>query len=311
MTTIDEPPWRGAELFVRPGFEQRLEAEERGALPDWRVRAIRHELEHGTGVVRLAGLLADEFDDADAVAAFERLGHALGTPVSQNAAGETLLHVRDERFAADDPRVRGPHTNRELSFHTDRCDVIAFFCVEPAATGGDSHVLRSDALHAAFAARHPELLAEVEGEFPYLRHTVDPSNPRPFTMVPLFTRHRGRFAASLLRVLIDRADRAEDAPDLTARQRAALDRLEEVADDPELYASFRLARGEVLLLNNWVTFHRRTAFVDHDDPARCRHLLRLWLSMPGSRELDPRFAEHFGATEAGAVRGGIHPPRAR
>ena len=24
MTTIDEPPWRGAELFVRPGFQQRL-----------------------------------------------------------------------------------------------------------------------------------------------------------------------------------------------------------------------------------------------------------------------------------------------
>ena len=65
--------------------------------------------------------------------------------------------------------------------------------------------------------------------------------------------------------------------------------------------------GDVLLINNWVTFHRRTAFEDHTEPERRRHLLRLWLSVPNSRPLDPRFAANFGATGAGALRGGMQP----
>ena len=46
-------------------------------------------------------------------------------------------------------------------------------------------------------------------------------------MVPVFTAHEGRFAASFLRVLIDRADRAPEAPSLRSDQRRALDVLEE------------------------------------------------------------------------------------
>jgi hypothetical protein len=63
--------------------------------------------------------------------------------------------------------------------------------------------------------------------------------------------------------------------------------------------------GDILLLNNWVTLHRRTAFEDDDDPAKRRHLLRLWLAMPNSRPISPLFLENYGATAAGAVRGGM------
>ena len=72
-----------------------------------------------------------------------------------------------------------------------------------------------------------------------------------------------------------------------------------------LCGDFRLQAGDILFLNNWVTFHRRTAFEDHSEPERRRHLMRMWLSVPNSRPLDPRFEEHFGATAAGALRGGM------
>ena len=62
-----------------------------------------------------------------------------------------------------------------------------------------------------------------------------------------------------------------------------------------------------MLLNNWVTFHRRTAFEDWDEPSRKRHILRAWLSVPNSRPLDPLFKDNYGATEAGAIRGGMRP----
>ena len=93
---------------------------------------------------------------------------------------------------------------------------------------------------------------------------------------------------------------------MTDRQREALDFLEEVAEDPRLRVRIRQQPGDVLLLNNWVTFHRRTEFEDWQDSTRKRHILRAWLSVPNSRPIDQLFLANYGATEAGAIRGGMH-----
>ena len=87
----------------------------------------------------------------------------------------------------------------------------------------------------------------------------------------------------------------------------ALDYIDEVAARPEMHVQFRQEAGDILLLNNWITYHRREAFEDHSDLALRRHLLRIWLSVPNSRPLDPRFRENYGAVEAGAIRGGMKP----
>ncbi|MGI9518524.1 MAG: TauD/TfdA family dioxygenase, partial [Pirellulaceae bacterium] len=94
-------------------------------------------------------------------------------------------------------------------------------------------------------------------------------------------------------------------PDMTEIQREALDFLEVVAAEPEMHVTFRQQPGDILFLNNWVTLHRRTAFEDYEDLELRRHILRVWLSMPNSRPLDPMFAGNYGATEAGAIRGGM------
>jgi hypothetical protein len=59
-----------------------------------------------------------------------------------------------------------------------------------------------------------------------------------------------------------------------------------------------LQPGEVLIANNYVTFHARSAFEDHDEAERKRHLLRLWLTLPNGRPLPPIFAgtREFGFT---------------
>jgi hypothetical protein len=48
-------------------------------------------------------------------------------------------------------------SNGALRFHTDRCDVVALFCVRQAARGGLSQLCSSPALHNADAA--PTMLA--------------------------------------------------------------------------------------------------------------------------------------------------------
>ena len=329
MTSTTPAAWRGRELFERDGWLQELgaveldalgafvgqtdgqapEALSRAALPELAGLASRlsAELEDGGGAVKLARLPVDEWGAAAAARAFWALTLQLGTPVSQSAEGKRLFDVRDAGYQPGDPRFRGPMSSKRLSFHTDRCDVIVFLCLQPAEQGGDTYVVSSAALRGELVRRDPAALAILERSYPYLRHTVDRGNARPYVELPVFSERDGYFGAHFLRVLIDRADASPDAPSLTDEQRAALDTLEAVAEEPAMHVSFRLEPGEMLLLNNWTTFHRRSEFTDSPDPSLKRHLLRIWLSMADSRPIDPRFADHFGATEAGALRGGMRP----
>ena len=106
-------------------------------------------------------------------------------------------------------------------------------------------------------------------------------------------------------MLINRAHSDPELPNLTDKQIEAMDFLESVAEQPQMAYHFRQEPGDVLLLNNWVTLHRRSAFIDHGDPEEKRCLFRAWLSMTNSRPLDPKFEANFGAVGAGEVRGGF------
>ena len=304
--------WRGRELFEREGWQHRLTAAHLDALRNGvgvkpLASRLAHELEHGAGALLLRRIPVESWDPALVERAFWNLTSQLGAPVSQSAEGQRLFHVRDAGYAPSDPRFRGPMSSKRLSFHTDRCDVIAFLCIQPAEQGGETFVVSSKALHDELLRHDPATLEVLRRPFPYLRHTVDRGNHRPYCELPIFSDHEGHFAAHFLRVLIDRADKSSAAPTLTDAQRAALDALETLAEDPTLHISLSLEPGDVLLLNNWTTFHRRSEFLDSSNPEKKRHLLRVWLSMPNSRPIAPCFADHFGATGAGELRGGMRP----
>ncbi len=288
-------------------LEEALDGDAKAPLPRLSARLGRMSelLEHGPGVCLLRGLPVGSWGSSRAETALALLGERLGTPVSQSATGERIFHVRDEGFAPSDERFRGPSSNKRLRFHTDRCDVIGFLCLRAAREGGENHVISSPRVHEELERRRPELLKALYGEFPYLRHTVDQGNELPYVLLPVFSFARGRFAGHLLRVLIDRADSSDVAPGLEAAQREALDALDEVGEERGLQLRVRLEEGDLLLLNNWTTFHRRTEFVDGEGAQGRRHLLRIWLSMPNSRPLVEAFRPHFGAVEAGALRGGM------
>ncbi len=266
---------------------------------------IQQALENESGATMIKGLPIDELLTDMAAKIYFGICQHLGTPVSQSATGERIFHVRDAGFAETDPRSRGPNTKKRLSFHTDRCDVIAFLCLRKAKSGGENFVVSSMAVFNRILETRPDLLNVLMQPFHYIRHTVDTGNQSPFCQQPIFSFTDDYFACSFLRVLIDRAHQSADLPDLTAVQVEALDYLESVCEDPELHVPFYQEPGDILLLNNWTTLHRRSEFVDHDEPELRRHLLRVWLSMPNSRPISPLFADNFGATASGAIRGGM------
>jgi alpha-ketoglutarate-dependent taurine dioxygenase len=264
-------------------------------------------LENGSGATMIRGFPRTKYSQDEAERIFFGVMSHVGTAVSQSAKGERIFHVRDEGFGENDPKARGPNTAKGLSFHTDRCDVITFLCLQQAKAGGENQVVSSPALYNEILHRRPELLAELVKPFYYKRHNVDTANQRSYCQQPIFSLHDGYFAANLLRVLIDRAYSMPDVPDMTPLQLEALDFVQEVAEEESMHVTFRQVEGDILLLNNWVTLHRRSAFEDHQELERRRHLLRIWLSVPNSRPLDPAFEANYGATAAGAIRGGMRP----
>jgi hypothetical protein len=68
---------------------------------------------------------------------------------------------------------------------------------------------------------------------------------------------------------------------------------EATANDPALYLDMDFRPGDVQWLRNAFVLHKRTAY--EDDPARPRHLLRLWLQMERLADGTPRFPIDGGA----------------
>jgi len=85
---------------------------------------------------------------------------------------------------------------------------------------------------------------------------------------------------------------------------AALDAWDAAAEDPSLHLRMTLRRGDIQFIHNHQMLHDRTAFEDGPDPARRRHLLRLWLCPADGRPLPPWFAERLGSVAPGN-RGGV------
>ena len=143
--------WRGNELLDRPDWLVQLDADEideliHGAMAGEptlprlkpRLQNIQHNLEHGCSATMIRGLQSEHIKtlgESGTMRLFSALASHIGTPISQSASGEKVFSVRDAGYADDDPRARGPNTAKKLSFHTDRCDVIAFCCMKQARRG--------------------------------------------------------------------------------------------------------------------------------------------------------------------------------
>jgi hypothetical protein len=82
------------------------------------------------------------------------------------------------------------------------------------------------------------------------------------------------------RTFIDSAQRFNEVPRLSALQIEALDSVDRLCNDPALRLDMTLERGDMQFVNNYVVLHSRTAYEDHAEEARKRHLLRLWLRTP-------------------------------
>jgi hypothetical protein len=251
------------------------------------------ELSAGRAFVLIRGFPVDVLSKTDTELAYVGLGLQLGTPVSQNAAGDLLGHVRDTGVARDSPAVRLYATSQRQDFHCDGSDLVGLLCLKPAKTGGQSKIVSSMAVYNQMLARRPDLVAVLRQPFAWDRNDEQSPGEDPFFSLPVIFDIDGAPRIFFIGWYIRDAQRHEQAPRLTAEQLQALELLEGIANDPSFYLQMEFRPGDIQLLNNAKILHAREAYVDYDDPAERRHLLRLWLT-----------AYAFASVED-ALRGGI------
>jgi hypothetical protein len=270
------------------------------------------ELEHGRGLVRLTGLDPSRFAPADLKRVFWGLMTHLGTPLPQNTTGEIIGEVKDETgtgaaVGSGTARARSRSTG-PLRFHTDKCDLLCLLCASNGIAGGVSRIVSTVAIHDAMAARRPDLLAVLYGDFWRARPADEEGEgmaARPFPM-PVFARGPdGAFTSQYSRTYVELAQGMPGVPSLTPQQVEAMDTLAALAD--ELCVEMPFEAGQIQLMNQHVTYHGRTAYSDGADGKR--NLLRIWLASPLSRALPAGHADQWGDTRPGALRGGAMPGR--
>ncbi len=265
---------------------------------------ILQELLFGRGLVVLRGLPADRYDVEDMAKIFWGIGTHFGIAVSQSALGDVLGHVRDLTKPRQAAEARGYTSARELSLHTDLAQIAALFCYRPAASGGSSIVASALAMHNQIAAEHPEYLPIYYKGFRYHRRgeqAVDAEEITPHA-VPVFSNLNGNTSVFYVREILQNAVEARGVP-LTGEEVAALDYFDVCACDNSYRMT--LGQGDAMFMNNRTTLHARTKFEDGMDEDGKRHIMRLWLDVPGLRPDVPEIQIYDN--EGG--RGGIDPQK--
>jgi hypothetical protein len=89
----------------------------------------------------------------------------------------------------------------------------------------------------------------------------------------------GVLGCRYVRATIEAAATAMGKP-LPQELKEALDYFDALARRSDILFDCMLDPGEITLMNNKTVLHGRTAFKDDEDPAKRRHLMRLWIDAP-------------------------------
>jgi alpha-ketoglutarate-dependent taurine dioxygenase len=251
---------------------------------------VRRVTRDGPMFAVLDRLPMTEMSRDEAVQLYWLLSSLLGRPVAQKLSGQMFFDVRDTGARLKPGSgIRPTVTNVDLRFHNDNSynetppDYVCLLCLHPAKQGGISQVMSVATVHQALQERFPALMDRLYRPFWYDRHAEHHVDEPATFAAPIFERSadgtvKARLALS--EIFAGYELRGERMDNETA---AALAAVQEVFDRPELRVELDFAPGQIQYVNNRATGHARTEFIDHAEPERRRHLVRLWLRDGGRR----------------------------
>lgn len=252
---------------------------------------IDNEIRNGRGFALLKGFPVQRYSLDEIKTIYWGLGTHMGQVISHNVAGDFVAAVTDMALKSNDPNRRNNTTNQLLDPHTDLADVVALLCVEKAKEGGMSSLVSTVAIHNEILQHHPEYLEVLyEGFYHDYRGYGPNADPNEVTAtpIPVFEYNNGRVNCAFAKKIIETGAKKRGVP-LTPLQQEAIDYVHELGTREDMRVDMMLEPGDIQIINNFITLHSRTDYIDHDD-GRKRYLLRMWINLENSVQLSPDFA---------------------
>jgi hypothetical protein len=229
-------------------------------------------------------------DDSTLKAYYWVLMSLMGRPLSQNSHGQRLRDVVDTGKKMGEQRVRGYETNAALKYHTDRCDMVGLLCLRKSMSGGLSSIASSITVYKELAARQPELIAPLVNGVNFM--SIEEGGDISVKRVPVFSVSGGALSCRYSRNSFATAIR-QGVP-YTELEKAALDAVDQLAEDARFRLDMDLERGDIQIINNYTTLHSRTEFKDWPETERRRCMVRVWLQTDTVRPVLRDFDDYRG-----------------
>jgi alpha-ketoglutarate-dependent taurine dioxygenase len=247
---------------------------------------VKGILDTGIGFAVLDRLPAEAYSKAELLTVYWLLSQMIARPVAQAFKGTLLYDVHDTGQKTS-TRVRADLTSQDLSWHTDYGfnhppPYIGLLVLQTAKSGGESSAGSLHTAHDILRQREPALLQRLYQPYVWNRQGEHPDDAPICTSNPIFSAWDGTLRARYNRGLQPVGYRLVGA-EIDKPGMDALNALHDILSEPENHVDFVLAPGQMEFLNNARIAHRRTAFVDHEDPALKRHLMRIFLRDEGRR----------------------------
>ena len=248
---------------------------------DFDLPALAHDLNQmgqilssGRGFVLLKGLDIDKYSSEEFAIIFWGIGTHLGVGVSQSHLGDRIGHVKDIGGKGRYYTAGGP-----IEVHMDPADVTGLLCLREAKRGGESWIMSSMMIRNILLDERPDLLEVLYQGYHYGGPGTGPGGNRTAHRLPVYAEKEGEcYSFYLPAAIVGRGSGSTE--ELSDAEREAMTLLDEIAVRPQVRLEMDLRPGDIQFLNNRKLFHARGDYEDHPDPAKKRHLLRLWLMMP-------------------------------
>ena len=244
------------------------------------MREAKRRLDDECGVVVLDRLPVETYEHEQTKSAFWLLGSLLGRPVSQSLAGEIMVDVADTGVKKA-IGVRGFRTNVGQPPHIDNSfnacppDYVSLLSLRKAVRGGVSRFVSFYTVHNELMHRHPDLLPRLYRGFYQDRQGDFGPGESQTVFYPIFTYDDGTLISRYTHFTIPAGYQSAGVP-FDGETREAFEAMSRIVEDDALYCSFTIEPGQLQVVNNRSFGHGRTEYVDSEDVAARRHLLRLW-----------------------------------
>lgn len=273
-----------------------------GAAP---LRAAFRQAKLGRGIALLRGLPREGVTEAEFSLLTWAIGLHEGVARPQGKATQYQSAVRNVGTVYRSSTGRGYSSNAELDFHTDGSDTVVLTCYNKARSGGMSMVSSSLKAHNQIALERPDISEILDQPFYFSRQAEEAPDEAAFYPNPVFDVLDGVFCSKWNRNRINSAQKIEGVPQLTAKQREAMDVMDNMLRRPDLMYEMYLQPGDMQILSNHTMLHSRTEFEDFEIEEQKRVLFRLWLTPADAPRLPESWRPFFRSVEASTVRAGI------